>query len=409
MSFRFFPLKVVLAGLVVVACALPAVAAEAEPFGEWLSTLKREARERGISASTLDTAFAGVAPIPRIIELDRRQPELTLTFWKYLNGRVTEKRIRRGKELLVKHRTLLDRVARKYGVQPRFLVAFWGLETNFGDYFGAFPVTGALATLAHDPRRDRFFREQLLALLGLMDRGDIPFNAKSSWAGAMGHCQFMPTTYRQFAVDFDGDGKRNMWRSLPDALASAANFLGRSGWMGDRTWGREVRLPGGFDWRLAGLKVSKSLAGWQKLGVRRMDGRDLPKVDIAASILLPAGHKGPAFLVYKNFRTILVWNRSLLYALSVGHLADRLAGFGPFLSPRPDKEIPLSRGDVLDLQRLLQTRGYHVGTPDGVIGPKTRAAIRTFQKSARLPVDGYADFGLLERLRGRLAGPKAGG
>lgn len=387
-----------LAAVVLSAAVVPA--AEPPPFPEWMAKLKAEARTLGVSEKTLSGALDHVQPIGRVIELDRRQPEFTLTFWKYLNGRVTAKRIKRGRELLAKHRPLLEKVARKYGVQPRFLVAFWGLETNFGDYFGAFPVTGALATLAHDPRRNAFFRAQLLALLGIMDRGDIAFDAKGSWAGAMGHCQFMPTTYQQFAVDFDDDGRRDLWGSLPDVFGSAANFLSRSGWQGDKTWGREVRLPKDFDWDLAGLGVRKKLAEWQKLGIRRFDGRDLPRVDIDASVLLPAGHRGPAFLVYKNFRTILVWNRSLLYGVAVGHLADRIAGAGRLLTARPTKEVPLSRGDVMDLQRLLARRGFDVGTPDGVIGPLTRKAIRAFQKKASLPADGYADFGLLERLRG---------
>ena len=395
------------AGAVLLAATVAptARAADAAPdFPAWLDALRAEAQGRGISAATLDGALGGLQPITRVIELDRRQPEFSLTFWKYLTGRVTPKRIERGRKLLAEHRPLLDKVAKKYGVQPRFLVAFWGLETNFGDYFGAFPVVGSLATLAHDPRRSAFFREQLLALLGLMDRGDMPFDAKGSWAGAMGHCQFMPTTYRAYATDYDGDGKRDLWGSLPDVFASAANFLSQSGWRGDERWGREVKLPKDFDWSLAGLGVKKSLAEWSTAGVRRIDGGNLPVADMTASLVLPAGHKGPAFLVYQNFRTILVWNRSIFYAVAVGHLADRLVGAGAFKTPRPAKEIPLARQDILDLQRLLASRGYDLGTPDGVIGPMTRKAIRAFQKAVHLPADGHADFGLLERLRGTRAG-----
>jgi len=377
--------------------------AQEAPFLQWLEGLREEAVGRGFDRAIIESALAGVQPIPRIIELDRRQPEFTLTFWKYLDGRVTPKRIKRGRDLMAKHRALLEKVSKKFGVQPRFLVAFWGLESNYGDYTGVFPLVGALATLAYDPRRDKFFRQQLLAALGIMARKDIPTNVKSSWAGAMGAFQFIPTTYRDFAIDFDGDGKRDMWTNLADGFASAANYLSRSGWRGGQTWGREVRLPADFDLELTGMDTAKPLAEWQRLGVRRIDGRDLPRVDIRGSVLLPAGFNGPAFMVYKNYRTILVWNRSLLYAVAIGHLADRLQGKGPLLSKR-QKEIPLSRTDVMDMQKRLTDKGFLTGTPDGVIGPNTRSAIKSFQRSANLPPDGYPSAGLLERLRvtGRL-------
>ncbi len=378
--------------------AFPAQAQET-PFPQWLEGVRQEALGRGLDPAIIEAALSGVEPIPRIIELDRRQPEFTLTFWKYLDGRVNARRIKRGRELLVKHRALLEKVQRKYGVQPRFLIAFWGLESDFGNHTGIFPLIGAVATLAHDPRRDKFFRAQLLAALGIMAAKDIPTDVKSSWAGAMGAFQFIPTTSRDFAVDFDGDGRRDLWGSLPDGLASAANYLSGSGWRGNRTWGREVRLPPGFDLNLADMDMQKPLAEWQRLGVRRMNGRDLPQVDVMGSVILPAGFNGPAFMVYRNYRTILVWNRSLLYAVAVGHLADRLGGKGPLMTAR-SKEIPLSRADVADLQKRLMERGFDPGGADGVVGPKTRRAIKAFQRSARLPPDGYPSAGLIERLRG---------
>lgn len=396
-------LSLALAVAVLLGASSPA-AAEASPnspgFGTWLDEFKAEARNKGISDQLLGRAFEGVAPIERVLELDRRQPEFMLTFWSYLDRAVSEDRIAQGKALLQKHHDLLATIERTYGVQARFLVAFWGLETNFGAYHGSFPLVGALATLAHDERRSEFFRAQLLAALDIMQQDDIPVDVKASWAGAMGHMQFIPTTYRDFAVDFDGDGNRDMWRSLPDAFASAANYLSKSGWDDEYTWGREVALPGGFEPAHAGLDTRKSLAEWNGLGVRKMNGDELPEIDLEASLVLPAGYQGPAFLVYKNFRTILVWNRSILYAVAVGHLADRLIGLPPLATPKPEKEVPLSRQDIIDLQRLLTEKGYDAGTADGIVGSKTRNAIKDFQQAAGLPADGFPSFGLLERLRG---------
>ena len=383
--------------------SVPVFAAEPSPpppFDPWLVELSSEAKSRGISNELLARALGGISPIKRVIELDRRQPEFSMTFWSYLTKSVNDKRIKKGREMLAKHKTLLAKVSEKMGVPPRFLVAFWGLETNFGSYTGVFPVVGALVTLAHDRRRSKFFRAQLLAVLELMDQGNFPIDVKGSWAGAMGNHQFIPTTYRDFAVDFDGDGKRNLWTSLPDIFASAANYLGRSGWDAKRTWGREAQLPENLDLSLTGLEVRKSLADWQNLGVRKMGGGDLPKVEIEASVILPAGYQGPAFLVYKNFRTIMMWNRSIYYALAVGHLADRLVGAGSLMTKKPANDKALSRRDVMDIQRRLSAKGFDTGGVDGRVGPMTRNAIKSYQKSVYLPADGYPNMGLLERLRG---------
>ncbi len=371
----------------------------ADDFSSWLEGLRQEARTKGISETTLHEALDDLQPIPRVIELDRRQPEFTQTFWHYLDTRVTEDRIERGRMLRELHAELLDSIARDYGVQPRFLVAFWGLETNFGDYLGSFPVIGSLATLAHDPRRSDFFRTELLAALSIIDADHIPVDEMiGSWAGAMGQPQFMPSTFIRFAVDADDDGRRDIWHSLPDVFASAANFLSKSGWQGDRTWGREVKLPPDFALELTGLEVEKSLAAWQVLGVRMSNGADLPRLNIKGSIILPAGHAGPAFLVYNNYRTTLQWNRSDLYAIAVGYLADRIAGQAPLTTTRPVSEQRLSRSQVEKIQELLAARGFDPGPIDGVMGSQTRQAIKEFQQTAKLPADGHPTPELLEVL-----------
>ncbi|MEM9684143.1 MAG: lytic murein transglycosylase, partial [Pseudomonadota bacterium] len=319
----------------------------------------------------------------------------------YVDLRVNETRIARGKEMLATHAELLDQIWRKYKVPPRFLVAFWGLESNYGSHFGGYAVVDALVTLAYDPRRARFFRAQLLDALRIIDRGDISVEQmRGSWAGAMGHLQFIPTTFALYAVDEDGDGKRDIWNSLPDTFGSAANYLSSIGWRGDETWGGDVKIQDGFDFSLASSKIRKPVAEWAALGVRQVDGTPLPESTLTASLVLPAGHQGPAFLTFTNYRKILNWNRSTLYAIAVGHLADRLVDAGPLQGPRPENDRPLSRAMVLEMQQLLSDRGFDAGTPDGVVGPMTRTAIRAFQKDAGLPPDGFPTSALLDKLRG---------
>lgn len=371
-----------------------------EGFAAWLAGVRAEAAKRGVSPATLDAALGGVRPLDRVIELDRRQPEFSQTFWQYLDKRVTAQRIERGREMLARHAGLLEATARRHGVQPRFIVAFWALESNFGDYTGNHPAAAALATLAFDERRGAFFREQLLALLQEMEDGDIPTDATGSWAGALGQPQFIPTTYRRHAVDGDGDGRRDLWGSLADVFGSAANYLAAAGWDDSRTWGREVRLPANFDLTQSGLETEKPLAEWRRLGVRGVDGEDLPAVDLSASLILPGGASGgPALLVYPNFRTIMAWNRSILYAVAVGHLADRLDGGQPFRAVPPANEVALSRSELIEIQGLLGRLGFEVGEADGIVGPKTRRAIMDFQQEARLPADGYPDVPLLNTIR----------
>ena len=378
--------------------------AEAEAavsFDTWLATFRKAAREDGITAETLDAALTGVTPIARVIELDRRQPEFTRTFWDYLGNRVSEGRIATGREMLDTHRERLRRVTRTHGVPPHYLVAFWGMETNFGAHLGSFPVIEALATLAHDPRRSAFFRAELLDALRIVQGGHIaPAAMKGSWAGAMGHMQFLPSTFVDHAVDADADGRKDIWHSLDDAFTSAGNYLDNIGWKADERWGREVRLPKDFDWRLATLATRKPLDAWARLGVQRADGGPLPTPEgMAGSIVLPQGHQGPAFLVYDNFRAILSWNRSVNYAVAVGHLADRIVGRPRLQTGRDAPNAPLKRDEVITLQERLNRHGFDAGKPDGLPGPKTRAAIRDFQMAAGLPADGYPAPTLLKELK----------
>ena len=306
--------------------ALPAAAHETPvPFDLWLKELRAEAASRGVRASIIERALRRVKPIPRVIELDRRQPEFTLTFRQYMDRVVPESRVKKGRQRLRENRALLEGIDRKYGVQPRFIVAFWGIETDFGRFTGGFPVIPALVTLAYDGRRSAFFRGELLHALDILDKNHIePEKMVGSWAGAMGQTQFMPSSFVAYAVDHDGDGRKDIWNSTADALASGANYLARQGWKGDQTWGRPVTLPDGFDTGLADLEVRKPLSAWQRMGVRRADGGDLARRQPAASVVLPEGRDGPAFVVYNNYLTILKWNRSTFFALAVGFLADRL-------------------------------------------------------------------------------------
>jgi membrane-bound lytic murein transglycosylase B len=381
--------------------ASPAPAAQ-DGFEVWLNDIRAQATGKGIAGLAVDDALTRARYVDRVVELDRRQPELTQTFWRYLDARITSERVANGQANLYAYEPLLKEVYQRYGVQPRFLVALWGLESDYGRSQGEFEVISSLATLAFDSRRSSFFNQQLFAFLELVQRGDVLADAVGSWAGAIGQPQFMPTTLRDYAVDFDGDGRRDLVGSLPDVFASAANYLAMSGWSKRGSWGQEVwLLPGQFDYVDTGLDVERPVSEWQRLGVRDISGRDLPDSDEKGSVLLPAGAKGPAFLVYRNFRSILRWNNSVLYALAVGHLSDRIAGGGPLACPRPAEEVPLSRYDVVEMQSMLTSLGFETGIPDGIIGENTRRAVRLFQRSVALPADGYPDAGLLEQLRVR--------
>ncbi len=371
---------------------------EAE-FASCIQTFSADAKKAGISAPTIRASLGKASLSKRVLELDRQQPEFTTTFADYFNRRVTEQRVAQGRALWATHRALLDRVEQTYGVPAPYLLAFWGLETNFGGYFGNMKVVDSLATLACDPRRSTFFTIELMNALRILDEGDIaPDKMLGSWAGAMGNFQFMPSSYLKNAVDYDGDNKRDLWYSKADAFASAAKFLQSLGWLGDERWGREVKLPRNFPFLEAGLKNHKTLTEWSKLGVTRADNSPLPQAEMNASLLVPAGHQGPAFLVYDNFNVIMRWNRSEFYAIAVGQLADQIAGGGALLQTPPTDAPRLHRQQVLQLQAQLNQQGFDAGTPDGIFGPGTRRALSEFQHAQGLVADGFADHAVLKLL-----------
>ncbi|WP_411722674.1 lytic murein transglycosylase [Marinobacter sp. F4216] len=387
-----------------VSLALPIHAADspqpptADTFDTCKAQLEQRAVESGVSQETASKVMAQVEYLDRVIELDRRQPEFTTTFADYLNRRVNDDRVSKGRALLREHSELLERVTRETGVPAPYLVAFWGLETNFGSYFGKMSVPSSLTTLACDPRRSSFFSKQLIAALRIIDEGAIAVEQmEGSWAGAMGHVQFMPTVFLEHAVDADGDGRRDLWNSIPDAMMSAGKFLQSMGWDPDYRWGREVILPDNFNYSLAdGRRLP--LSEWRSKGITDAFGKPLANAPIKAALVVPAGHEGPAFLAYKNFRVIMGWNRSEFYAISVGHLADRVAGAGKLQNPPPEDLPTLSRSAIMAMQESLNARGFDSGKPDGIMGPGTRDAIRRFQASNGMVADGYPGDSVLQEL-----------
>lgn len=377
------------------------VNAQQQPFSQWLEELRAEASQLGISDSTLNAALDVIEePLPRVIELDNNQPEYVQTFTAYMNNRMSQGRIDRGQALLKEHAALFARIQSEYGVQPQYLVSFWALESNFGDFTGGFSGINALATLAYDPRRSTMFRAELLTALKIIDEGHISVERMtSSWAGAMGQCQFMPSTFANYAVDGDGDGRIDIWGSVSDVMSSAANYLSSVGWRGDERWGREVTLPDNFDYTQSGPDSTKTVTQWNSMGVTKSNGSPLGNSEMEGSILLPAGASGPAFLGYNNFRTTRKWNRPIFYAISVGHLADRFVGGGAIAHMPEVEERALSSDEVTELQEILNSMDIDAGTPDGRIGPLTRQAVRTYQEQHDLRSDAYASFELLTALR----------
>ena len=368
-------------------------------FAAWVQAFRPTALAAGIGTATLDAAFTGAQYVPRAVEADRAQPEFTRAVWDYLEAAVPPQRIVQGQEKLAELREQADAAAARYGVPAPLLIAIWGIESNFGANRGDIPTIDALATLAFDGRREAWARTELIAALKILQSGDADrTHLVGSWAGAMGQTQFMPTAYLAHAVDADGDGRRDIWAGMADVLASTANFLARSGWRAGEPWGLEVRLPAGFDVGRADGTLRQTGAQWAAEGVQAMDGTPLP--DLAdAAILLPAGARGPAFLVGANFRAILRYNNSTSYALAVGLLAQRLAGGPGVAGAWPRDLAPLSRTQLLALQTALKERGFDSGTPDGLLGPATRNALRGWQRSVGLPADGYPTADLLERLQ----------
>ncbi len=369
-------------------------------FDQFVEDLWPAARRKGISPQLYRQAFAGVTPDPRIFARQTSQAEFSTPIWEYIAKRVSDDRISRGRSMMQTHARALGAVERRYGVDKHVVASIWGMETNYGSYTGKMSVIRSLATMAFSGERKKYGRKQLLGALDILQSGDISLDQfKGSWAGAMGHTQFIPLTYNAYAVDMTGDGKRDIWNSVPDALGSTANYLKKRGWKNNRPWGWEVRLPRGFNYRMAGKKGTRSIAAWVKLGVKPAAQNRFGVADVRARLLLPVGRHGPAFLVTKNFDAILAYNRSNSYALAVAHLADRLAGRGPFVANWPTDMKLLSRSDNRELQKLLSARGFNTGGTSGTIGPRTRSAISKYQHRIGVTPDGYADARLLERLR----------
>lgn len=375
-------------------------------FQTWLNEFKQKARQKGISDRTLNLAFKGIKLNQNVIESDRKQPEFTRTFYEYFNSAVSRDRVIVGKKQYQKHLPLLQEVSQKYGIPTQILVSFWGMETNYGRYTGNIPIIQSLATLAYDPRRTTFFSQQLMAALQIIDQGHVdPNQMKGSWAGAMGQVQFMPSNYLKYAVDGDGDGKINLWDSLPDAFHSAGHFLQTLGWNSEQGWGKEVSLPKGFDYALADGKTQRTLKAWKALGIQEANGQSLLFNDSAlkatqtAKLLLPSDYRGPAFLVYDNFQVIKRWNNSNNYALAVGHLSNRILGQPPLTKKRPKDDKGLTRDQMKQIQSALNQLGYNAGEPDGVAGSKTRNALRSFQVANQYPADGAPSYRMLQLLK----------
>ncbi|WP_136683272.1 lytic murein transglycosylase [Falsirhodobacter xinxiangensis] len=381
---------------------------QAAPFNEpgsqagldrWLVEFRPRAMAQGISPAVLDRSLTGLRYDTEVIRLDGNQAEFNKTVWDYLAGAVSQSRIENGRAALARHAGTLGRIEAQYGVDKEIVVAIWGMESNYGTNRGSMALMNSLATLAYHGRRGAFFEGELIAALKIVQAGDVaPAAMTGSWAGAMGHTQFMPTSYLAHAVDFTGDGRRDIWSDDPtDALASTAAYLARSGWQRGGIWGMEVTLPEGFDYSRVGKTNRLPASNWSAQGVRSVDGRSLPAGE--ASILLPGGAKGAAFLIYPNFRAIERYNAADSYVIGVGHLADRLRGLGPIQRVPPAGERALSRAERTELQERLTRRGFDTQGTDGRIGPNTIAAITAFQRSAGLIPDGYASTSLLAALR----------
>ncbi|MEO1309894.1 MAG: lytic murein transglycosylase [Pseudomonadota bacterium] len=382
----------------------PAAAAEApQSFEDWLAGFRAKARADGISAATVEAALTGLEPDPGVLKSNDYQPEFTRTLWDYLEIAVSDQRVANGRAKLAEHRAALEAVERDYGVDAEVIVAIWGLETSYGEIMGTKDIFRSLATLGHEGRRTKFGRQQLMGALTIVDKGYARRDEmQGSWAGAMGHTQFIPTTYLAYAVDRNGDGRRDIWTTLPDVFASTANYLAKSGYEKDAPWGYEVTLPDGFDYALTSRSVKKPVIEWYAAGVSRPDGAPVTQgvdANAAASILTPAGARGPAFLVLQNHRAIFAYNPATAYAMGIGLLSDAIAGRDISLAqgwPLEDKALSLSQRKAL--QEALNARGFNVGAVDGIIGARTVEAIRNWQRSIGATADGYASVALLEKL-----------
>ncbi|NVK34646.1 MAG: lytic murein transglycosylase [Rhodobacteraceae bacterium] len=370
-------------------------------FNRFIEQYWPTARSAGISRSVYKNVFGGMDPDPDTIRLMSKQSEFVKPIWDYLETAVSDDRVERGRELLIQYGPVLEQIEARYHVDREAVLAIWGMETNFGTYMGKHNVVRALATLAYAaPRRAKFWRKELLKSLKIVQAGHVRYeDMEGSWAGAMGHTQFMPTSWEAYAVDYDGDGRRDIWTSIPDALASTANYLKRHGWQYGKTWGYEVVLPAGFDYGMADGDTTKTLREWSRYGLSRANGRAFPRGDDNAVLVLSAGTAGPAFLMLRNFYVIKRYNNALAYALGVGHLADRILGGGPLLGSWSREYLPLNRSQTVELQKQLNRYGFNVGAADGKLGPATRRGIRAYQRSRGMVPDGYASVVLLASMQ----------
>jgi membrane-bound lytic murein transglycosylase B len=384
--------------LAVALSASPSVAQDAQ-FQSFIESFRAEALAEGVRPEVYDRAMSGLSPSTRVVELNNSQPEFTRPMWEYIEGAVSQRRLDEGREQIDANAALFDRLESEYGVPRQVLTAIWAMESNFGAVKGNYNLFEALATLAYDGRRQSFGRSQLIAALKIsQEEGIDPSHMVGSWAGAFGHTQFIPTTFLAYAVDGDGDGVRNLWDSHADALASAANYLSRSGWRSERDWGTEVRLPQGFNYALANADVRRSASNWAEAGVTRISGEPLGLGDMQGEIILPVGSAGPAFLVTENFDAIMRYNNATSYALAISYLSDGLSGRPGIMGAWPYGEEQLSLSQRITLQEGLEMLGYPTGGADGIIGPNTRAAIRAYQEANGLTADGFPSPGLLTRI-----------
>ncbi len=392
-------LSLLAAGFILPAESVPANAQSAQ-FKRFLKDMRHRAVRRGISRKLVDRAFRGLTPNPKVWELSRYQPEFKLPIWAYLDKTVSDRRVIDGRANHKKYEERLKQIEARYGVPSHYLVAVWGLETNYGQMKGDYHVIRSLATLGYKRRR-KFGRQQLMAALKILQRGDIPLKQfYGSWAGAMGHTQFIPTTYNAYAVDWTKDGSRDIWNSISDALASTANYLRVSGWRKGQTWGHEVIVPRKLSRRLAGIKKRKPrrTSKWVRLGVKPAKGGKLKNPKRGAWLIMPSGRNGPAFLVYRNFRAIMRYNNAVSYALAVAHLGDRIAGKPGFIRKWPRTGTPLAEAGRIRLQKELTRLGLYAGPITGRIGRKTEAAVRKYQRSRGMKVDSYPSEELLKRI-----------
>lgn len=389
-------LALALAGALTLTSSLPSLGNSAD----FVRSLWPQAEARGVSRSAFEAAFAGYSYIPKIMELTRKQPEFSQTVQQYLDKRVTNAQAQKGQAMRGEWAQTLAGAEQRWGVQAEVVLAIWGMETNFGGFMGGENTIHALATLTEGGYRADFFRDELLTALRIVSDGHVSAgNMVGSWAGAMGHTQFMPSSFMRYAIDFNGDGRKDIWNSVQDALGSTANYLHSFGWRPGETWGYEVRLPAGFDFAKARQLERAPLGQWQAMGIGRVSGKPFPRQSDIARLYLPAGADGPAFLLLPNFDVIKRYNNSDSYALAVGHLADRILGGGAFATPWPAGDFALSKAQRAEVQALLARAGYDVGSPDGVIGPRTRAAVMAWQSRMGLPADGHVSGRLLSALQ----------